>query len=117
VAKVLKGIDAMAVIPVDIAGRPYEVRVGTGLLAELVAQCRGKLRKRRVPIVTDANVHAAWGAVVENALRQGGHEAALAHPARRAKRPRAGTSSPPRSTGCSPGSGARRPRIWRWAAG
>ncbi|MFM2273491.1 MAG: hypothetical protein RL702_2556 [Pseudomonadota bacterium] len=65
----------MAVIPVDIAGRPYEVRVGTGLLAGLIEQCSGKLRKRRVPIVTDAQVHAAWGAVVENALHQGGHEA------------------------------------------
>ena len=66
----------MAVIPVDIAGRPYEVRVGTGLLAGLVEQCSGKLRKRRVPIVTDVQVHQAWGAVVENALHQGGHEAA-----------------------------------------
>ena len=66
----------MAVIPVDIAGRPYEVRVGTGLLAALVEQCSGRLRKRRVPIVTDAQVHAAWGPVVENALHQGGHEAA-----------------------------------------
>ena len=66
----------MAVIPVDIAGRPYEVRVGTGLLAGLVEQCSGRLRKRRVPIVTDAQVHAAWGPVVENALHQGGHEAA-----------------------------------------
>ena len=66
----------MAVIPVAIAGAPYEVRVGTGLLATLVDQCRGKLRKRRVPIVTDAAVHAAWGAVVENALHEGGHEAA-----------------------------------------
>ncbi|MDE2436997.1 MAG: 3-dehydroquinate synthase [Sphingomonadales bacterium] len=65
----------MAVIAVDIAGAPYEVRVGTGLLASLVEQCRGKLRKRRVPIVTDAHVHAAWGAVVENALHEGGHEA------------------------------------------
>lgn len=66
----------MAVIPVDIAGRPYEVRVGTGLLAGLVEQCHGRLRKRRVPIVTDARVHAAWGGVIENALHEGGHEAA-----------------------------------------
>jgi 3-dehydroquinate synthase len=65
----------MAVIPVDIAGRPYEVRVGAGLLAELVPHCRGRLRKRRVPIVTDVNVHAAWGAVVESALTAHGHEA------------------------------------------
>ncbi|MBS0477475.1 MAG: 3-dehydroquinate synthase [Proteobacteria bacterium] len=65
----------MAVIPVALADAPYEVRVGTGLLATLVEQCRGKLRKRRVPIVTDAHVHAAWGAVIENALHEGGHEA------------------------------------------
>lgn len=64
----------MAVIPVDIAGRPYEVRVGAGLLAELVPQCRGRLRKRAVPIVTDTNVHAAWGEVVERSLRDNGHE-------------------------------------------
>jgi 3-dehydroquinate synthase len=64
----------MAVIPVDIAGSPYEVRVEAGLLAELVPNCRGKLRKRAVPIVTDANVHAAWGEVVEAALRDHGHE-------------------------------------------
>ena len=64
----------MAVIPVNIAGRPYEVRVGAGLLAELVPHCRGKLRKRDVPIVTDANVHAAWGDLVEASLRDNGHE-------------------------------------------
>ena len=64
----------MAVISVDIAGRPYEVRAGAGLLAEIVPQCRGLLRKRAVPIITDSNVHAAWGEVVEAALHDGGHE-------------------------------------------
>jgi len=64
----------MAVIPVDISGRPYEVRVSTGLLAELVGDCRGLLRKREVPIVTDSNVHAAWGETIENALHSSGHE-------------------------------------------
>ncbi len=64
----------MAVIPVDIAGRPYEVRVDTGLLAELVENCRGKLRKRPVPIITDRQVHAAWGKVVGKALTDAGHE-------------------------------------------
>jgi 3-dehydroquinate synthase len=64
----------MAVIPVDIAGRPYEVRVGAGLLPELVRECQGKLRKRGVPIVTDANVYKAWGDVIEDALRDSGHE-------------------------------------------
>ncbi len=66
----------MAVIAVNIAGAPYEVRIGAGLLAGLAQQCSGKLRKRRVPVVTDANVHAAWGATVENALHEGGHEPA-----------------------------------------
>ena len=64
----------MAVIPVDIAGAPYEVRIGTGLLANLANECGALLRKSRVPIVTDTNVHAAWGAVVEDSLRQAGHE-------------------------------------------
>ncbi len=66
----------MAVVPVAIAGRPYEVRIGAGLLAELATHCRGRLRKRRVPVITDRHVHAAWGAVVEGALHQSGHEAA-----------------------------------------
>lgn len=64
----------MAVIPVAIAGRPYEVRIGVGLLAELVENCRGRLRKREVPIITDVHVHAAWGEVVDAALRGSGHE-------------------------------------------
>ncbi len=64
----------MAVITVDLAGRPYEVRIGAGLLAELVPNCRGRLRKRGVPVVTDSLVHAAWGEVVETALRDNGHE-------------------------------------------
>jgi 3-dehydroquinate synthase len=64
----------MAVIPVDVAGRPYEVRVEAGLLAELVPNCRGLLRKREVAIVTDTNVHHAWGDVIEAALRDHGHE-------------------------------------------
>jgi 3-dehydroquinate synthase len=65
----------VAVIPVDIAGAPYEVRIGTGLLVNLAAECGARLRKQRVPIVTDFQVHAAWGAVVEDSLRQAGREA------------------------------------------
>ncbi len=66
----------MAVIPVELGGRSYEVRVAAGLLADLPQQCSPRLRKRRVPIITDANVYAAWGAAVEHALHEGGHEAA-----------------------------------------
>ena len=65
----------MAVVTVAIAGRPYEVRIGAGLLAELAVHCRGRLRKRRVPVVTDIHVHKAWGPVVEHALAEAGHEA------------------------------------------
>ena len=52
----------MAVIPVDLAGRSYEVRVGGELLADLPAQCGKLLRKSRVPVVTDANVARHWRA-------------------------------------------------------
>ncbi|MFS0851171.1 3-dehydroquinate synthase [Novosphingobium panipatense] len=64
----------MAVIPVDIAARPYEVRVGSGLLATIAENCAGRLRKRAVPVITDSNVHAAWGAVIDKSLREAGHE-------------------------------------------
>ncbi len=63
----------MAVIPVDLAGRPYEVHVRSGLLSDLVALCGDRLRKARVPIVTDSTVHAAWGAELEAALTAHGH--------------------------------------------
>ena len=64
----------MAVIPVALAGRSYEVRVGSGLLPALPEQCGALLRKPRVPIVTDANVHHLWGGTVEEALRRAGKE-------------------------------------------
>ncbi|MEY2943296.1 MAG: hypothetical protein RLY97_1310, partial [Pseudomonadota bacterium] len=61
------------IIPVNIAGKPYDVRVGSGLLANLAAECGPYLRKNQVPIITDSNVHAAWGAVVNAALENAGH--------------------------------------------
>lgn len=68
----------MAVIPVNLAARSgsrsYEVRVGGGLLADLPAQCGALLRKHRVPIVTDDNVHRAWGGVAHRALTDAGFD-------------------------------------------
>lgn len=50
----------MAVIPVAIAGAPYEVRIEAGLLARAGELCRPFLRKNRAVVVTDANVAAQW---------------------------------------------------------
>ena len=65
----------MPVIPVSLAGRPYEVRVGAGLLADLPAQCGKLLRKQAVPVVTDQAVHRLWGDTVDRALAAGGFAA------------------------------------------
>jgi 3-dehydroquinate synthase len=64
----------MAVIPVELAGRSYEVRVGSGLLADLAAQCGPLLRKKIVPVVTDANVAGHWRPAVDASLASAGFE-------------------------------------------
>ena len=64
----------MAVIPVELAGRSYEVRVGSGLLADLAAQCGPLLRKKRVPIVTDNNVERHWRETADGSLAAAGFE-------------------------------------------
>ncbi len=64
----------MAVIPVQLAGRSYEVRVGPGLLGDVATQCGPLLRKTRVPIVTDENVAQHWRDTVESALSAAGFE-------------------------------------------
>lgn len=64
----------MAIIPVELAGRSYEVRVGGGLLADLPAQCGKLLRKQRVPIITDANVARLWQPTVDAALTEAGFD-------------------------------------------
>ena len=65
----------MPAVTVELAGRSYEVRVGSGLLADLAEQCGALLRKPRVPIVTDENVAKHWRRVVESALASAGKEA------------------------------------------
>jgi 3-dehydroquinate synthase len=64
----------MAVIPVELAGRSYEVRVGPGLLGDVAQQCGPLLRKTRVPIVTDENVAQHWQHTVKAALSAAGFE-------------------------------------------
>ncbi|HEX2794363.1 MAG TPA: 3-dehydroquinate synthase [Croceicoccus sp.] len=62
-------------IDVALAGRPYEVRVGPGLLARLGEECGAMLRKPAVPVVTDANVAALYRGQVDAALAAVGKEA------------------------------------------
>ena len=64
----------MAVIPIALAGRAYEVRIGRGLLDNLVDECGTLLRKKRVPIVTDDNVALHWRDSVTAALAKSDFE-------------------------------------------
>ncbi|WP_408591544.1 3-dehydroquinate synthase [Novosphingobium sp.] len=50
----------MAVIPVAIAGAPYDVRIEAGVLRNAGHHCRPFIRKNHVAVVTDSNVAAAW---------------------------------------------------------
>jgi 3-dehydroquinate synthase len=62
-------------IEVALAGRSYRVQVGSGLLARTAELCGALLRKKRVPVVTDANVAQHWRAAVDASLAEAGHEA------------------------------------------
>ncbi len=65
----------MAVIPIALAGREYEVRIGAGLLANLAQECGALLRKDTVPIVTDRNVAQHWRETVGKSLEAIGKQA------------------------------------------
>jgi 3-dehydroquinate synthase len=67
----------MAVIPVTLAGRGYEVRVGRGLLDRLAEEAGPLLRRPRVPIVADRGAWTAQGARVTRSLENAGYAAAL----------------------------------------
>ncbi|MCR2834073.1 3-dehydroquinate synthase [Parerythrobacter lacustris] len=55
----------MAVIPVELAGRSYEVRIGHGLFDRIADEARDFVRKGRVTVVADANARAAHGGRIE----------------------------------------------------
>ncbi len=62
------------IVPVGGA-RPYEVRIGSGLLRSAGARVRAAIpTARRAALVTDANVDVRYGARVEEALREAGLE-------------------------------------------
>ncbi|MEP2551117.1 MAG: 3-dehydroquinate synthase [Marinomonas sp.] len=65
----------MAVIPVALAGREYEVRIGSGLLTNCAEEAAAFLRKDIVPVVTDSNVALHWRSAVEASLAKAGKTA------------------------------------------
>ena len=65
----------MSVTRVELAGRSYEVRVDSGLLANVAQHCAPFLRKSAVPIITDENVASQWKGPVAKSLADAGHEA------------------------------------------
>lgn len=64
----------MAVIPVELAGREYEVRVGAGLLYDLAGEAKPFLRKSYVCIVADENARKSWGETLARSLSGAGIE-------------------------------------------
>jgi 3-dehydroquinate synthase len=58
----------MAVVPVELGARRYEVRVGQGLLARAGAEIAPLLVRKRVAVLTDRNVAALHLGALEAAL-------------------------------------------------
>ncbi|MGQ3676434.1 3-dehydroquinate synthase [Xanthobacter sp. TB0139] len=61
---------ARSTVHVDLAGRPYDIHIGPGLLAEAGAHVKALRPGARVAIVTDRNVAEHHLATVQNALSQ-----------------------------------------------
>ncbi len=64
----------MAVSPVELAGRGYDVRVAGGLLADIAREAAPFLRKPHACIVADANARAHWGTAVARSFAAAGIE-------------------------------------------
>jgi len=60
------------VVRVDVAGKPYDVAIGPGLIDEAAAWIRPLLRRPLVAVVMDETVDALHGERFLNALRAGG---------------------------------------------
>ena len=67
----------MAVIPVELAGRSYDVHVGKGLLDKAGDLAGPFLRKSIVPVVADATAWAAHGERLTRSLEAAGQQIAL----------------------------------------
>ncbi len=68
---------AAIVIPVELSGRSYEVRIERGILGTLAERASRYLSSygdaRRVPFVADTNTHSQFSKVVEDSLSSCGH--------------------------------------------
>ena len=74
-------------VHVDVAGRPYDIHIGPGLLQEAGARIAALRPGARVAIVTDANVAAVHLAAVEASLAAAGieHVAVVVEPGEKTK--------------------------------
>jgi 3-dehydroquinate synthase len=61
-------------IRVDLGERSYEIHVGAGLLAQAAERIEAALGKRRLAVVTDANVESLHRPSLDSALRAAGFE-------------------------------------------
>lgn len=66
----------MAVIPVELAGRSYQVMVARDLLDEVARHAHAMLRNPRIAVVADANAKAFHGGRLAAALASDGREIA-----------------------------------------
>ena len=67
----------MAVIPVELAGRHYDVHVARGLFGETATLARTFLRGGAVPVVADANAWVHHGPALTQSLAEAGRDVAL----------------------------------------
>lgn len=65
----------MALIPVELAGRSYDVHVGTGLLDCAGTLAKGFMRKPVLPVVADRNAYVHHGERLATSLAAAGHQA------------------------------------------
>ncbi len=66
----------MAVVPVSLAGRSYEVNVGRGLLDDAARHAAPFIRKQSVAVVADVNARALHGERLERSLLAAGNSVA-----------------------------------------
>jgi 3-dehydroquinate synthase len=65
----------MTAVPVAVAGRPYEVLIGRGLIERAGALIRPLLKRPRIAVVADATVDGVHGPRLAASLRAAGVEA------------------------------------------